>query len=178
MPHESVRISAGAGSTRKPTRQPKGATMASEPRPYDAVLAGAWNEFCDRLKEASTLVFADTAPTGEVARADGIQYIARYVARALNDAWNFKDPLYPQLWTLMTPTSKAFGDNPDGTYLTTWLDGQHTYRIVGNRGTVTWVSFVVAHPRMITRPGSGEPRPATWWGSDDYQVALTNGALQ
>src|SRR5438552_4113865 len=113
--------------------------MAQE---YDAQLARAWDDFCDSLKGAKDLVFRKSAPTSETVRADGMRYLAQYIGKAMDEVWNFREPMYPQLFRLMTPTAKSFGDNPDCTYLETWIDGSQTYRVVGNRGSVTWVSFL------------------------------------
>ncbi|HXR36359.1 MAG TPA: DUF1214 domain-containing protein [Candidatus Binataceae bacterium] len=124
--------------------------MALHDSPYDETLKRAWDEFCDRLKSASSIVFRATAPPTPLDRATGIQYLSRYISKALNEKFEFADPLYPQFWQLQTPTNKSFGDNPDCTYLVAAIDSEHTYRIVGNRGTVSWVSFIV-HGRT---PGS------------------------
>ena len=118
--------------------------------PFDAELKRAWEEFCDRIKGASSIVFRDTAPPTPLDRATGIQYLSRYISKALNQRLEFADPLYPQFWQLQTPTNKSFGDNPDCTYLVAPIDSEHSYRIVGNRGSVAWVSFIV---RGVT-PGS------------------------
>ena len=67
-----------------------------------------------------------------------------YVTKALHEKLEFDDAEHPQLWMLQTPTHKSFGDNPDCTYHVARIDGVNTYRIVGNRGTVKWVSFVVS----------------------------------
>jgi hypothetical protein len=117
--------------------------MAYGDTPYDETLKRAWDAFCDRIKSASSLVFRETAPSTPLDRATGFQYLSRYIAKALNEKFEFGDPLYPQFWQLQTPTNKSFGDNPDCTYLVAAIDGEHTYRIVGNRGTVSWVSFIV-----------------------------------
>ena len=117
--------------------------MALRESPYDETLKRAWDEFCDRLKSASSIVFRATAPPTPLDRATGIQYLSRYISKALNEKFEFADPLYPQFWQLQTPTNKSFGDNPDCTYLVAAIDAEHTYRIVGNRGTVSWVSFNV-----------------------------------
>src|SRR5437870_4112439 len=111
--------------------------------PHDEQLKRAWEEFCDKLKSAQSLIFNDTLGATPLDRATGFQYLSRYISKALNEKFEFNDPLYPQLWQLQTPTNKSFGDNPDCTYLVTWLDGAHTYKIAGNRGTVSWVSFLV-----------------------------------
>jgi hypothetical protein len=109
----------------------------------DEFLWSSWVEFCDELKEAGKLVFGHDAPANEQNRAAGFEYLARYLPKALDQEFNSKDPLYPQLFWLQTPTSKSFGDNPDCTYFAGWVDGEHTYRLVGNRGSVKWVNFNV-----------------------------------
>lgn len=116
--------------------------MAFGDTPYDEALQKAWEEFCEKIKSAGQLVFRQTAPSTPLDRATGFQYLSRYISKALNEKFEFNDPLYPQLWPLQTPTNKSFGDNPDCTYLVTWIDSAYTYRLVGNRGTVSWVSFL------------------------------------
>lgn len=110
---------------------------------YNQELRRAWERFCDDLKAAADVVFRETAPDTDLDRSTGIQYISRYVTKALAREVEFADPLFPQLRLLQSPTSKNFGDNPDCTYLVARIDGSHTYRIVGNRGTVRWVRFNV-----------------------------------
>ena len=110
---------------------------------YNAALLQAWDGFCDRVKAAGRLAFRDETPDSPLVRATGVRYMARYIAKALDHEVNFADPLYPQFWLLQTPTNKSFGDNPDCTYWVAWADGAHDYRIVGNRGSVAWVSFKV-----------------------------------
>jgi hypothetical protein len=109
----------------------------------DDLLWSAWTNFCDQLKEAGKVVFNHDAPVNERNRAAGFEYMARYLPKALDQMFNTRDPLYPQLFWLQTPTSKSFGDNPDCTYFAGWVDGEHTYRLVGNRGSVKWVNFNV-----------------------------------
>ena len=111
--------------------------------PDDDRLRAAWDAFCDGLKEAGNLVFDERAPANELDRAAGLQYLTRYVTKAVLNKFEYDDPQYPQLWTLQHPTHKSFGDNPDCTYLVCPIDGGETYRISGQRGSVKWVSFRV-----------------------------------
>ena len=111
----------------------------------DNQLRAAWDEFCERLKGAGhDLVFRKTAPTAPLDRATGYQYIARYITKAMQQMWEYADPMHPQLWHLQSPIHKSFGDNPDCTYLVAAIDGNETYRVIGNRGSVSWVSFASA----------------------------------
>ena len=116
--------------------------MSGELAAADEMLWNAWSRFCDELKEAGQLIFQHDGPANVQNRAAGFEYLARYLPKALDHTFN-SDPMYPQLFRLQTPTSKSFGDNPDCTYLVSFLDGAETYRIVGNRGSVKWVSFLI-----------------------------------
>jgi hypothetical protein len=111
--------------------------------PDDERLRATWDDFCSRLREAGEIVFRDTAPATPLDRATGLRYVARYVTKALHQKLEFDDPEHPQLWMLQTPTHKSFGDNPDCTYHVASIDGSRNYRVVGNRGSVKWVSFMV-----------------------------------
>jgi hypothetical protein len=147
--------------------------MAYGDTPYDEQLKRAWDEFCDKLKSAQSLIFDDNLGATPLDRATGFQYLSRYISKALNEKLEFNDPLYPQLWQLQTPTNKSFGDNPDCTYLVTWLDGAHTYKIAGNRGTVSWVSFLVNGAEFnITNSAIKNSQLKTEWDGS-FQVILS-----
>ncbi|MGV0793283.1 DUF1214 domain-containing protein [Mycolicibacterium sp. XJ1819] len=132
----------------------------------DERLQAAWADFCDRLRQAGDrLVFRPTAPDTPQDRAAGYQYIARYITKAIQQNWEFADPMFPQLWHLQTPIHKSFGDNPDCNYLTAVIDGAHTYRVVGNRGTVRWVSFAAGSESAIGSAINGDDLQVEWDGS-------------
>jgi hypothetical protein len=109
---------------------------------HDETLKEAWTRFCHDLESVVDIVFRDTSPPGELDRATGVRYIARYVTRALEMALEHSDPRHAQLRVLQTPTNKTFGDNPDCTYWEATVDGALDYRLVGNRGDVHWVRFM------------------------------------
>lgn len=132
----------------------------------DERLRAAWDDFCDRLREAGNrLVFRETAPGTPLDRAAGYQYVARYITKAMQQNWEFADPMFPQLWHLQTPTHKSFGDNPDCNYLTAAIDGAQTYRVTGNRGTVKWVSFAAGTESAISSAINGDDLQVGWDGS-------------
>jgi hypothetical protein len=68
-----------------------------------------------------------------------------------------RDPAYPQIHPFCTPTRKLGGDVADFTYRQAWIDGGHTYRITGRRGTARWLNVTVQGPRPATIPGTGNP---------------------
>ena len=119
--------------------------MAYGDTEFDEALRTSWDQFCDRLKEAGSLVFADPAPATPLERAVGLRYIARNIAFSLQNELE-DDPLFPQLWQQFRPTMKWGGDNPDCVYLRAPIDGRETYRIVGNRGSAHFLAISVHRP--------------------------------
>lgn len=140
---------------------------------HDASLRDAWHEFCEQLKTAGDLAFADPAPATPLERAVGLRYIARNIAFHLRNEVEYADPLFPQLWQQFTPTMKWGGDNPDCVYLRARIDGEHTYRVVGNRGAAHFIALSVHRPVETVPPGEsaeyarllGDELEVEWDGS-------------
>ena len=150
--------------------------MAYGDTAYDATLKRAWEDFCDQLKAAGALVFQDRAPATPLERATGLQYLSRNISYALDVCLEHTDPLYPQLFRTMSPTRKWGGDNPDCVYLQACIDGEHTYRLVGNRGTVHYVAFSAQRrpaPGLGAEVGRilGDQLKTEWDGS--FQIVLS-----
>ncbi len=127
--------------------------MAYGDTPHDALLRSAWEDFCDRLKGAGDLVFRDSVPATALARAEGFQFLSRFISFSLDAVLEHNDPLFPQLWRFETPTNKFGGDNPDGNSLRARIDGEHTFRVVGNMGNADYLVFTVYRGDT---PGSGD----------------------
>lgn len=120
--------------------------MAYGDTPYDEQLSKAWEQFCDELKAVGPQVFADPAPANALDRARGFQYLSQNISLGLDIGLEHADTMFPQFFRVMTPTRKYGGDNPDCLYLRTFIDGEQTYRIVGNRGGVHYLVFSVYRP--------------------------------
>ncbi len=125
--------------------------MAYGDTPYDEMLKQAWDQFCDSLREAGELVFSDGAPSTPLDRAVGFRHVSRNISRALESTLEHTDPRFPNFRWNMTPTRKYGGDNPDSLYLKATIDGEHTYRIVGNRGSVKFIAVSVLRPETETQ---------------------------
>jgi hypothetical protein len=100
-----------------------------------------WCEFCDALKLAGTQVLAEGVPQDELTRVEGFRYLTRLLRLGLEKNIEFADPNYPQFYSLSHETAKIGNDNPDNVYLNCAVDGVREYRIVGNRGTVAYLSI-------------------------------------
>jgi Protein of unknown function (DUF1214) len=113
----------------------------------DGALNAAWIEFCDRLKAAGARVFKDHNSTSCLQRADGFRFLTQNLGQAFDLALETKDTRYPAIHTFCGPTRKLGGDCADFVYQQAWIDGESTYRIVGDRGTARFLNITVQGPR-------------------------------
>ena len=80
-------------------------------------------------------------------RADALRFLTQNLGQAFDLALETKDPRYPAIHAFCSPTRKLGGDCADFTYQQAWIDGQSTYRIVGNRGTARFFNIAVQGQR-------------------------------
>ena len=113
----------------------------------DAALNAAWIEFCDRLKAAGERVFKDHNSALGLQRADGFRFLTQNLGQAFDLALETKNTCFPAIHTFCNPTRKLGGDCADFVYQQAWIDGESTYRIVGNRGTARFFNITVQGPR-------------------------------
>ncbi|MCZ7631348.1 MAG: hypothetical protein M5U19_20875 [Microthrixaceae bacterium] len=73
----------------------------------------AWAEFCDNLKEAGSVVLAETVPADPQDRAEGFRYLTRLTRAALNFFMEVSDPEAPAFTQAVDETIKMGMDNPD-----------------------------------------------------------------
>jgi hypothetical protein len=124
----------------------------------DKALQDAWNLFCDRLKEAGSLVFKDYNPPFPLHRADGFRFLTQNLGQAFDLALETKDTKYPFLHIFTTHMMKLGADAADFTYQQAWLDGSSVYKITGNRGSSRFLNFTIQGPRSAAAYGPNAPR--------------------
>jgi hypothetical protein len=117
-------------------------------------LHDAWYDFCDKLKQAGDKVFKDANPPSPILRADAFRFLTQNLGQAFPLALETKDTAYPQIHYFTHPTMKLGGDVADFTYRQAWIDGQHTYKITGKRGTARWFNLTVQGPKPEKIPGT------------------------
>jgi hypothetical protein len=122
----------------------------------------AWEEFCDRLKEAGKIILRPETPTSEIDRAEGWRYLSRLTRMALEVCFENSDPDFPHLLNIPNTTAKAGADNPDILYFTASIKGDREYRLRGTRGAAPWITF--ATKALVAGP-------------DGQAVALPTGGL-
>lgn len=121
--------------------------MAFGDGPDDAALSAAWDQFCDRLKEAGALAFKDHNASSGLQRADGLRFLTQNLGQAFDLALETADTRYPMVHAFCTPLRKLGGDCADFTYHQAWIDGAETYRLTGNRGSAAFFNITVQGPR-------------------------------
>lgn len=100
-----------------------------------------WEEFCDTLKAAGSVVLGEGSPEDPFDRAEGFRYLSRLLRSALESFVENADPLAPELRRTAHETIKMGADNPDNHYLNAPISGSCRYRIRGSRGTVHYLGF-------------------------------------
>ncbi|MGH8807740.1 MAG: hypothetical protein ACREX0_07675, partial [Noviherbaspirillum sp.] len=108
----------------------------------EQVVSGrAWHAFCDVLKRAGEQILRPEAPQDAFTRAEGFRYLSRLIRIGLEMHVEGADPDFPHLIIPNHETAKIGADNPDNLYQYARLNGRNDYRIRGNRGTVSYLSF-------------------------------------
>ena len=109
----------------------------------DTELKATWDEFCDRLKDASELIFRDTTPAHDIDRAKGLRLLARNISLGLQFKLDNCDPDFPEIMHYFDPIRKQGGDNTDAYYSGAPVNGTNTYRITGHRGNARYFAVTV-----------------------------------
>jgi hypothetical protein len=151
--------------------------MAFNDGPADEALREAWIEFCDRLRDAGEQVWKDANPGTPVMRADAFRFLTQNLGQAFDLALETKHSAYPLVHPFCTPTRKLGGDAADLSYRQIWIDGSHTYRITGKRGSARFFNIAVQGARQERNPVNGVPSLHEPFG-DAPQVNLFGHQLE
>jgi hypothetical protein len=138
----------------------------------------AWEEYCDTLKAAGAALRFPGTPQNPFDQAEGYRYLSRLVRAGLEGLLEDSDPRAPVLKRTCHETVKLGADNPDNVYQNASISGRHEYRIKGNRGTVSYLSFGT----QAGHYGQGAGMPPTGFleasqlqigPSGDFEIAMS-----
>jgi len=116
--------------------------MADENESLARILDGrSWEDFCDTLKAAGSVVLRESTPRDPFDRAEGWRYLSRLTRAALETFVEASDARAPRFQRTAGETIKMGMDNPDNVYLNAPVNGRYRYRIRGRRGTVHYLGF-------------------------------------
>ena len=121
--------------------------MAFNDGQADAALHAAWNQFCDRLRDAGEQVWKEANPSTPALRADAFRFLTQNLGQAFDLALETKNTAYPLIHPFCTPTRKLGCDAADLSYRQAWIDGTHRYRVTGTRGTSRFFNIAVQGAR-------------------------------
>ncbi len=108
----------------------------------ERIRSGAtWEQFCETLKTAGSIITAPSSPDDPFDRAEGFRYLTRILRAALETLVENADPTRPVFHRPIHETAKMGADNPDIQYAIATVSGEHTYRIRGRRNSVHYLGL-------------------------------------
>lgn len=100
-----------------------------------------WEDFCDALKDAGSVILGEGSPRDPFDRAEGWRYLTRLTRAAFETFIEASDAQAPEFRRAVGETIKMGMDNPDNVYFSAPVNGSFDYRISGTRGTVHYLGF-------------------------------------
>ena len=113
----------------------------------------AWEDFCDQLKLAGTVLKYPGTPQDAFQQAEGLRYLTRLTRAGLEAFVEYSNPEFPVLRRMVHETVKMGADNPDNYYFNAVIGGKYTYRITGKRNTIHYVGFFTQNGNYGTTGG-------------------------
>ena len=108
----------------------------------ERIRSGAtWEQFCDTLKGAGSVITGSSSPDDPFDRAEGFRYLTRILRAALETLVENADPLRPVFHRPVHETAKMGADNPDIRYEIATVSGEREYVIRGRRNTVHYLGL-------------------------------------
>lgn len=116
----------------------------------------------DLLEQSQQMVLTESISEQEA--AEGMRWLLRVLAMSAEVVAD-ANPRLPFFQRMDTPARKVGGDNPDAEYDLAAIDGRYEYRIRGNIGSVSYLSFTISGGQGMT------PRyMAAYIGDQDLQA--------
>jgi hypothetical protein len=122
----------------------------------------SWIQFRELFDTAVNTLLEEARDELEALDAYGV------VLRALSVATEVvfdPNPDYPVFVRMDTPARNIAGDNPDAEYDVTTIDGRDSYRLTGNRGSVTYLGF-----QVLGGKGMSPRHPVTYIKDEHIQT--------
>lgn len=120
----------------------------------ERVVSGkAWEEFCDQLKLAGSVLHYPGAPRDAFQQAEGMRYLTRLTRGGLEAFVEYNDPAFPVFRRMVHETVKMGGDNPDNHYFNAQISGEYEYRITGRRNSIHYLGFFTQNGNYGTTGG-------------------------
>ena len=136
--------------------------------PQDYLASGqAWIDFCEELKGAVAELLRETAPKAGYDLAEGHRFLTRMLRSAFELVVEAGDASRPWFFKSLHETMKIGWDNPDNVHTNAYLNGNHEYRVWGQRGEAHTMSFGFYAGSF----GGGGRRTVRYVDVDDLEIA-------
>lgn len=109
-----------------------------------------WNEFCDALRKAAEVLQRPDIGASTFELAEGHRYLGRLLRAGLMSFGERSGSRYP-VFRAMPDGVKMGLDNPDNFYVSATVGARHSYRIVGRRGSIHYLSFAAQSQNFAAR---------------------------
>ena len=126
-----------------------------------------WNLVQTVLADLGAAVEAEAET--ELELVEGLRVLARVAALSAEVSLDV-DPAKPWFFSMDTPARFVGGPKPDGEYLLAMIDGRHTYRLRGRRGTVAYLGF-----QVLAGVGLTPRRQAAYVSDTELQLDADGG---
>lgn len=117
------------------------------------VTGKAWEDFCDQLKLAGSVLKYPGTPQDAFNQAEGLRYLTRLTRAGLEAFVEYHDPSFPVFKRMVHETAKLGADNPDNYYFNAQINGKYEYKISGKRNTVHYLGFFTQNGSYGTTGG-------------------------
>ncbi len=113
----------------------------------------AWEDFCDQLKLAGTVLKMPGAPQDAFNQTEGLRFLTRLTRAGLEAFVEYYDPSFPVFRRMVHETVKLGADNPDNYYFNAQIKGENEYLITGKRNTINYIGFFTQNGSYGTTGG-------------------------
>ncbi|MAG34469.1 MAG: hypothetical protein CL908_26660 [Deltaproteobacteria bacterium] len=107
-----------------------------------------WDEFCDALKEAGSVLRRAETPRDALTISEGYRHLLRMVRIGFENHFELADLERPALTPMVGRMVQYEGITSDARYLHGFIDGRATHRISGFRGGAPLIEFGVYTGKM------------------------------
>jgi hypothetical protein len=135
----------------------------------------AWDDFCEVLRLAGHAIEEFGEEPTELDRAEGYRFLTRLVRNGLERFVENAEPERPRLRDAPWRQSINFQSPDQDHLLAEFVDGSHSYRITGNRGSVPYfvmTSWTAVQPQDA---GARDWAPRGFEGLRDCNPAMLRG---
>jgi len=134
--------------------------------------SAAWQGLIETMGTMGKMIIGPNGANSELDALEGYRVLLRTLCVATETVFD-GCPERPFFTRLDTAVRKVGGDNPDGEYFSTLIDGQYRYKVWGHRGSVPYLAFTIRGSKGDPQVGgtmAGGAEVVAHFNQDDINV--------